>query len=47
LIGIQLEERDLVRRFGDVYLRYRRAVGMLLPVPVVSRKARKVERRAA
>ena len=39
LLGIQLEERDLVRRSGDVYLRYRRTVAMLLPLPAVSRKA--------
>lgn len=33
LIGIQLEERDLVQRFGDQYLRYRERVGMLIPWP--------------
>ena len=31
LIGIQLEERDLVALFGDRYRRYRREVPMLLP----------------
>jgi protein-S-isoprenylcysteine O-methyltransferase Ste14 len=31
LIGIQLEERDLVALFGDRYRRYRRQVPMLLP----------------
>jgi methanethiol S-methyltransferase len=31
LIGIQLEERDLVTSFGDHYRRYRREVPMLLP----------------
>lgn len=31
LIGIQLEERDLVALFGDQYRSYRRQVGMLLP----------------
>jgi methanethiol S-methyltransferase len=31
LIGIQLEERDLVTSFGDHYRRYRREVPMLVP----------------
>jgi len=31
LIGIQLEERDLVAVFGDEYRRYRSRVAMLLP----------------
>jgi methanethiol S-methyltransferase len=33
LIGIQLEERDLVGLFGDQYQRYRRRVAMLIPWP--------------
>ncbi|HMJ54325.1 MAG TPA: isoprenylcysteine carboxylmethyltransferase family protein [Polyangiaceae bacterium] len=33
LIAIQLEERDLVARYGDAYRAYRRRVGMLLPFP--------------
>jgi methanethiol S-methyltransferase len=33
LLGIQLEERDLVHRYGDVYRSYRRRVRMLLPFP--------------
>jgi methanethiol S-methyltransferase len=33
LVAIQLEERDLVREYGDSYERYRRAVPMLAPVP--------------
>lgn len=31
LIAIQLEERDLVHSYGDLYRDYRRRVGMLLP----------------
>ena len=33
LIGIYLEERDLVALFGDQYRRYRQQVGMLIPLP--------------
>jgi protein-S-isoprenylcysteine O-methyltransferase Ste14 len=33
LIGIQLEERDLIAMFGDQYRRYRRQVAMLVPLP--------------
>jgi methanethiol S-methyltransferase len=33
LIGIQLEERDLVGLFGDQYRRYRNQVSMLIPLP--------------
>jgi protein-S-isoprenylcysteine O-methyltransferase Ste14 len=33
LLGIALEERDLVRTFGDAYVRYRGQVRMLLPLP--------------
>lgn len=41
LIGIFLEERDLVAEFGDRYRRYRDSVGMLLPRirPPADRKA--------
>jgi protein-S-isoprenylcysteine O-methyltransferase Ste14 len=31
LVGIFLEERDLVEIFGDEYLRYRDRVSMLVP----------------
>lgn len=33
LVAIQLEERDLVRQFGDRYREYRRRVAMLVPMP--------------
>jgi protein-S-isoprenylcysteine O-methyltransferase Ste14 len=33
LIGIQLEERDLIATFGDRYRDYRSRVSMLLPIP--------------
>jgi protein-S-isoprenylcysteine O-methyltransferase Ste14 len=33
LIGIQLEERDLVKQFGDQYRRYRQRAAMLIPRP--------------
>ncbi len=33
LVAIQLEERDLVRSYGDTYRNYRRRVWMLLPLP--------------
>jgi len=31
LVGIRLEERDLVGHFGDVYREYRKRVPMLIP----------------
>jgi protein-S-isoprenylcysteine O-methyltransferase Ste14 len=33
LVGIQFEERDLVRAFGDDYRAYRRRTSMLIPMP--------------
>ena len=33
LVGIRLEERDLVAQFGERYRAYRTQVGMLLPRP--------------
>jgi protein-S-isoprenylcysteine O-methyltransferase Ste14 len=33
LVAIQLEERDLMRAFGDGYRHYRRQVSMILPIP--------------
>jgi protein-S-isoprenylcysteine O-methyltransferase Ste14 len=33
LIALQLEERDLLRFFGDQYVHYRRQVPMLIPIP--------------
>ncbi|MGZ5908703.1 MAG: methyltransferase family protein [Reyranella sp.] len=33
LIAIQLEERNLIRMFGDQYRRYRDRVAMLVPLP--------------
>jgi protein-S-isoprenylcysteine O-methyltransferase Ste14 len=31
LVGIMLEERDLIETFGNEYLRYRERVAMLVP----------------
>jgi protein-S-isoprenylcysteine O-methyltransferase Ste14 len=33
LIGIQLEEYDLIQQFGDQYRRYRQHAAMLIPAP--------------
>jgi protein-S-isoprenylcysteine O-methyltransferase Ste14 len=33
LIAIQLEERDLIRAFGDQYRSYKKSVSMLIPMP--------------
>jgi protein-S-isoprenylcysteine O-methyltransferase Ste14 len=33
LIGIWLEERDMIALFGDQYRRYREQVSMLIPLP--------------
>jgi len=34
LVAIQLEERDLIARYGELYQNYRHRVGMLLPRPL-------------
>ncbi len=34
LVGIQLEERDLIALFGERYRRYREQVGMLIPFKI-------------
>jgi hypothetical protein len=31
MVGIMLEERDLMHQFGEEYQRYRRRVSMLIP----------------
>jgi protein-S-isoprenylcysteine O-methyltransferase Ste14 len=33
LVALQLEERDLVKYFGETYERYQKRVSMLLPIP--------------
>lgn len=33
IIGILLEERDLMSQYGEVYRKYRQQVSMLLPIP--------------
>jgi hypothetical protein len=33
MLGIYLEERDLIGLFGDQYRRYREQVSMLIPMP--------------
>ena len=49
LVGLQLEERDLIARFGATYQQYRRRVPMLLPRISVRRQAddRRTEARRA
>jgi protein-S-isoprenylcysteine O-methyltransferase Ste14 len=44
LIGIQLEERDLIQSFGDEYRRYRNEAAMLTPLP---KRRKPAERRAS
>ncbi len=46
LIGLQLEERDLVTQFGATYLRYRQRVPMLLPRLIGGRRTAESETRA-
>src|SRR6185369_6515835 len=47
LIAIQLEERDLVREFGDSYDSYRRSVPMLIPFTRRRQNAQPAERVSA
>lgn len=42
LVGIFLEERDLVHQFGEQYRAYRRQVGMLLPMRMRRAEMREV-----
>lgn len=37
LVGIQLEERDLIRMYGPKYLQYRKFVPMLIPFSVLGK----------
>ncbi|MGJ5021581.1 methanethiol S-methyltransferase [Bradyrhizobium oligotrophicum] len=46
LVGLQLEERDLVAQFGDTYQRYRRQVPMLLPRLIGGRRTAETETEA-
>ncbi|WP_315775632.1 MULTISPECIES: methanethiol S-methyltransferase [unclassified Bradyrhizobium] len=43
LIGLQLEERDLVAEFGESYRRYRQRVPMLLPRLIGGRRTEETE----
>jgi methanethiol S-methyltransferase len=45
LVAIQLEERDLVNRYGETYREYRRHVWMLVPLPKRTRALETLEKR--
>ena len=39
LVGIYFEEKDLVKRFGQQYLDYKKRVPMLIPIPFAKKKS--------
>jgi protein-S-isoprenylcysteine O-methyltransferase Ste14 len=47
LVAIQLEERDLVRAYGDGYRNYRQQVSMILPIPKGASRGEEPRTRAA
>lgn len=47
LVGIYFEEKDLVKRFGQHYLDYKKKVPMLIPIRFSKKKTKKDELEAA